>query len=114
MIAAAALACVLGEPGCGRDAQVEAFLELHATTTGDIEKAFRAAKATEAEAAGLRVLQVRGPQLRERYVRVRDVRGFQLSEEVKRRFAKALGDDLERVCGLGSLRLCEDFKAIVR
>lgn len=113
-IAAAAVSLALVLAGCGKDAEVEAFLALFASTAAEIERAHGAAGAGGAEAAAAQAFARRRDELRRRYERIKDVRGFQLREETKRRFGAALAADMERVCGLGSARLCEDFKGVVR
>jgi hypothetical protein len=97
----AAVLAVLFLTGCSRDKEIHAVLDDVDAFTAEIVQAVQAAPDP---AAGVdraqKLLGEKGPEIRRKMASIRDVRGFQASQETKKRLASSLTSNVTKVMGL--------------
>jgi hypothetical protein len=89
--------------GCGlnKDAEVNSFVAEMDKLTVEIVRAVDEKPETGVDHA-LRLLDARKSEMKARFEKLENVRGFQLSQETKKKFTEAIAKDVESV---GSLQI---------
>ena len=92
---------VMAFSGCGlsRDAEVNSFIKEMDKLTAEIVRAVDE-KPTEGVDKAQKLLDARKSELKKKYESFKDIRGFQLSQEMQTKFTEAVTKDIESVGNL--------------